>query len=50
MVLLSLLAATFVSHLLITFANRLDLEQAQENVGPDLGPTDSVPERIFRKS
>ena len=41
-------------HLLITFANSLDPDQARQNVGPDLDPKwfdiDGNPERIFGKS
>ena len=33
--------------LLITFANSLDPDQAQQNVGPDLDQNFSVPDRIF---
>ena len=37
--------------LLITFANSLDPDQAQQNVGPDLDPnclrSDGIPERVF---
>ena len=37
-------------HLLISFANSLDPDQARQNVGPDLDPnclTDVIPERFF---
>ena len=34
----SLLASSNLCHLLITFANSLDADQAQQNVGPDLDP------------
>ena len=33
------LASSNFSHLLITFANSLDPDQDQQNVGPDLDPT-----------
>ena len=49
----SFLANITFCHLLITFANSLDLDQAQQNVGPDLDPNcltlAGSPERIFRK-
>ena len=46
---LSLLVATFVVYILISFANSLDSDQDGQNVGSDLDQnhvTDSVPERI----
>ena len=43
--------STIWCHLLITFANNLDPDQAQQNVGPDQDPTvkrsDGILERIF---
>ena len=42
-----------ICHLLIIFANSLDLDQAQQDAGPDLDPNClilDIPERIFRKS
>ena len=36
-------------HLLITFANSLDPGQDGQNVGPDVDPNHSVPERFFLK-
>ena len=49
---LCLLAATFY-HLLINFANSFDLDQDQQNVGPDLYQTllhpDSIPQRFKKK-
>ena len=37
---------TYQCHLLIAFANNLEPDQAQQNIGPDL---DGIPERIVRK-
>ena len=37
-------------HLLITFANGLDLNQAGQNVRPDLDPNCGIPGRIFQKT
>ena len=34
----NILASSYVCHLLITFANSLDLDQDWHSVGPDLGP------------
>ena len=42
--------STSQARLLITFANRLDSDQARQNVRPDLGRTDGIPERMFRES
>ena len=39
----SLPASGNVCHLLITFANRLDQDQARQNVGPDLDPNCLTP-------
>ena len=44
---LSLLAATFVCHLLITFANSLDSDQDQLLIGPDLSPKPFDTQRLF---
>ena len=51
----SFLASSDFCRLLITFANSLDPDQDQQNVGLDLDPNcltlaDRVPERLFRKS
>ena len=47
----SFLANGDFGRLSITFANRLDQDQDQHTIGPDLDPncrhSDSVPERIF---
>ena len=50
---------SYQCHLLITFANSLDQDQARQNVGPDLDPSfvdpdldpnfDVILERIFEK-
>ena len=45
----SLSASYHFSHLLITFANSLDPDHAQQNVGPDLDPNCLTPEIIFFK-
>ena len=37
-------------HLLITFANSLNPDQARQNVGPDLDPNCSTPLRYLKKS
>ena len=39
----SLLASSDFYHLLITFANSLDPDQARPNVGPELGPNFLTP-------
>ena len=39
----SLPASADFCHLLITFANSLDLDQARQNVGPDLDPNCLTP-------
>ena len=39
----SLHASSNFSHLLITFANSLDQDQARQNVGPDLDPNCLTP-------
>ena len=45
----SFLACSDYCHLLITFADRMDADQDEHSVNPDLDPNhfDSVPERIF---
>ena len=47
----SLTASSEFCHLLLIFANSLDLDQARQNVRPDLdstsGHSESVPEGIF---
>ena len=45
----SLLARGDFRCLLITFANRLDPDQAQQNVGPDLDPNCLTPEFVLKK-
>ena len=39
----SLPASSNFAHLLINFANSLDPDQAQQNVGPDLDPNCLIP-------
>ena len=39
----TLAAGSDFCHLLITFANSLDLDQARQNVGPDLDPNCLTP-------
>ena len=36
---LGCLIGSYMCHLLISFANSLDPDQVQQNVGPDLGPS-----------
>ena len=49
----SLINSAYWCRLLIAFANRLDADQARQNVGPDWDPnclafySNDIPERIF---
>ena len=49
----SLLAGSKICHLLMIFANSLDLDQVQQNVRPDLNPSvwpsDVIPEKFLKQ-